>query len=465
MELTDAKIDFWIKHNYNVLMTGKYGVGKTAQIMNGFNRNGLKWKYYSTPTMDPWVDFIGVPEKVVTPEGNKYLELIQPKDIAADEIEAFYFDEFNRGKGKIRDAVLELIQFKTINGRPFKNLRMIWAAINPDKSGDNEDDEYFVEKLDPAQRDRFQVHVYIDYAPNLEFFTEKFDVAGSTAVEWWHNLPDNSKHLVSPRRLEYTLDMFNKGGDIKDVLPANINHTELVTQLKNGSFVSRLATLFTSQDNIETEKQLKNENFFNGTIEKILNNPDYLKYFSQHFPNEKFTNLLLTNEEYKKYVFSDEQTVRNNLENLNYIIDANIVSKKVIKEIKDELKKYALWKDDPIDTYVDKYYNEFMAGDVDSTNRMRMASILQQTEIDDMEYDMLIKLNVVIGLIASNVQQSWGALKIGYQKIKARVEKLGKTYQQLHEDTKNDPLFKQKGTPNLFKLEKKLDEAYNVLKV
>ena len=41
------------------------------------------------------------------------------------------FDELNRAKPKVRNAVMELIQFRSINGIKFNNLRMIWAAINP----------------------------------------------------------------------------------------------------------------------------------------------------------------------------------------------------------------------------------------------------------------------------------------------------------------------------------------------
>ena len=41
-------------------------------------------------------------------------------------------DEFSRAHKKVRNAVMELIQFKSINGRKFKNLKIVWAAINPD---------------------------------------------------------------------------------------------------------------------------------------------------------------------------------------------------------------------------------------------------------------------------------------------------------------------------------------------
>jgi len=53
----DYKLDNWIKYNQNVLMIGKHGVGKTALIKKAFERNGLKWRYFSAATMDPWTEF------------------------------------------------------------------------------------------------------------------------------------------------------------------------------------------------------------------------------------------------------------------------------------------------------------------------------------------------------------------------------------------------------------------------
>jgi len=90
------KLDFWIKHHWNVLFKGKHGVGKTSLVTEAFNRANLCWRYFSAATMDPWVDFIGVPKSVTDDFGNEVLELIRPKDFADDRVEAIFFDEFNR---------------------------------------------------------------------------------------------------------------------------------------------------------------------------------------------------------------------------------------------------------------------------------------------------------------------------------------------------------------------------------
>ena len=148
MELQDEKLDFWLQSNLNVLLIGAAGVGKTARVKQTFKRNKIRFKYFSAATMDPFVDFVGVP-KVCKDDQGEYLEYILPKDIRDGLIEAIFLDEFNRSHKKVRNAVMELIQFKTINGRPFPRLRVVWAAINPEES----EEEYQVEPLDKAQKE------------------------------------------------------------------------------------------------------------------------------------------------------------------------------------------------------------------------------------------------------------------------------------------------------------------------
>jgi len=212
------KLDFWIENNLNVLLIGSHGIGKTSIVQSAFDRHGIKWRYFSAATMDPWVDFIGVPKEKQSGD-TSYLELIRPKDFAEDEVEFIFFDEFNRAPSKVRNAVMELIQFKSINGRKFHNLRGIWAAINP------HDDEgtYDVERLDPAHEDRFHIHFTLPTKPDLDFFIGKYgkDV-GVRAVNWWNQLPDSVKDLVSPRRLDLATDLVSKGGDPVDMLHKSV---------------------------------------------------------------------------------------------------------------------------------------------------------------------------------------------------------------------------------------------------
>lgn len=286
MRLTNAKIDFWIKHNFNVLLKGKHGIGKTMRIKERFESAGLQWAYFSAATLDPWVDFIGIPRESTDENGVKFLDLIRPKLFATDKIEAIFIDEYNRAPPKIKNAIMELIQFKSINGKKFNNLRMVWGAINPDDEG------YDVEPLDPAQIDRFHVIYDMPYEVDNEYFVNKYGENGRISVVWWKNLDEELKNQISPRRLEYALDMFMVGGDVTDVFPPKVNSHELIDQLDNGMYKEKLHELFIRGNEKESIKWLKKENFYIGTIDLILDSGEYMKFFVPLMTDEKLAVLL-----------------------------------------------------------------------------------------------------------------------------------------------------------------------------
>ena len=63
MNQIDKKIEFWIENSQNVLFIGRHGVGKTAIVKDAFERRSINYRYFSASTMDPWVDFVGVPKE------------------------------------------------------------------------------------------------------------------------------------------------------------------------------------------------------------------------------------------------------------------------------------------------------------------------------------------------------------------------------------------------------------------
>ena len=183
--ISEKRLKFWLDNDLNVLFSGRHGVGKSSIIKDVMDEEGINWKYFSAATMDPWVDFIGIPREKSDGD-TSYLELVRPRGFAEDDVEALVIDEFNRSHKKVRNAVMELIQFKSINGHRFENLRVVWAIINPAADSDF---KYDVQPLDPAQRDRFQVHVEIPYRINREYFAEKFGAStAAAAAEWWEGL-------------------------------------------------------------------------------------------------------------------------------------------------------------------------------------------------------------------------------------------------------------------------------------
>lgn len=269
----DENLDFWVQNNYNVLFVGHAGVGKTSIVTAAFKRNNLNHRYFSASTMDPWVDLVGVPKERIDEDGNAYLDLIRPRGL--DQVEAIFFDEFNRSNKKVRNACMELLQFKTINGRPFPNLKIIWAAINPD-----EDDTYDVEKLDPAQKDRFQIYVDIPYKADRVYFASKYGQETSrSAISWWEELPDEVRQVVSPRRLDYALDVFSKNGDIRFVLPEESNVSKLLTTLKHGPIIDVLERLYKQGDREEAKKWLASENNYQASIDYIKKSKPKSQFF------------------------------------------------------------------------------------------------------------------------------------------------------------------------------------------
>lgn len=337
--ITENKLDFWMNNNLNVLIEGRHGTGKSTMIMDAVKRNKLKWLYYSASTMDVFTDFLGVPKEKVDDNGKSYLEFIQPKRIADDDVEFLFFDEFNRAKPKVTNAVMELIQFKSLNGRKFKNLRMVWAAINPEGT----DDEYAVEKLDPAHKDRFHIIVKASDNPDASFFKKQYGENGKIVIGWYNSLPAEIKSEISPRRLSYALDVFNLNGDISDVLPYSANTRNLIFQLSNGSIEKKLKSFY--ENNMINEDEIRNSfnnnNFFDIALPILEKKEDYLKAFCKFIPEEKFAQLIVSNGQIRGKINKlEKDDLGNNIDTMKNILSAKTTKRKTLDDIKNILNKF-----------------------------------------------------------------------------------------------------------------------------
>jgi hypothetical protein len=213
----------YLDNGFNVLLLGLHGTGKTESIMQVARARGIKMKYYSCATLDPFTDLVGVPYPRVycedcgefenraehrdlhpdcTAEIAEVLKMVRPRDV--DEAEIIFFDEFNRADPKTMNAVFEIIQFRTINGEPLPNLRACWAAMNPP------DEDYEVEKLDPALVDRFDLYIDIAPKPSISYMSQFMPEPIAKALKlWWDEHQkqirdgklDKKVDYVSPRRL------------------------------------------------------------------------------------------------------------------------------------------------------------------------------------------------------------------------------------------------------------------------
>lgn len=207
--------------NKNVLLVGGAGVGKTTMVRMAAEKLDIKLKYYSAATLDPWADLVGIP---VPTEDRKELTFVKPEDISGAEM--IFFDELNRAHAKVQDAVLEIIQYRSINGDPLQNLKMCWAAINPPNDG------YNVTDMDAALRDRFHVQLEVPPCISTKYLIDQGydrDIV-KKAYSWYKDrLNDDMKGIVTPRRLEYMIDIAQKDPElIDDVLPWNANNIPTV---------------------------------------------------------------------------------------------------------------------------------------------------------------------------------------------------------------------------------------------
>lgn len=334
----EKKLDFWIKNNYNVLFKGKAGCGKSSMIIEAFNKAKLNWLYFSASTMDPFTDFVGVPKEAKDANGNSYLDLVRPKQFQNDEIDAIVFDEFNRGTKKTINAVMELLQFKSINGKKFNRLKIIWAAINPD---DDPDAKYAVEALDPAHIDRFHVIVDVPYAPHAIYFKDKYgeDLAGP-AITWWREMPTELKNVISPRRLDYALDIYTKGGDMHDVLPPKANVNKLIVEIQTGSITKKLKKLFIEKNDVEAKKFLNSENNFSACSDLISTNTEYAKFFVPLLAEEKVASLM------SKFTIVEDVITRNfvKYESLIRSVAAAKSNKKLSDRLNNVISRYDFQK-------------------------------------------------------------------------------------------------------------------------
>ena len=340
MSLDIDMLKLYAKNNFNVLLEGRHGVGKTEIIKQIFQEQfGDNWAYFSASTMDAWVDFIGVPKAVTREDGTTVLDLIRPARFADDKVEALFFDEYNRSHPKVRNAVMELIQFKSINGRKFKNLKVIWGAINPW----DEEEEYNVEKVDPAQLDRFPIKISMPYKLERSYFKNKHGVLATPFIQWWNSQTQEIKHKISPRLLDQSIEIYKVGGDLKHVFPVESNISKLIQDIKSISIDDEWKQ-------VSTMTAAKKESFFSN----LSNVQKFESYILAEF------------DKYNKYISEDYVVNQVNLKQKDWLnallTHENKISKSLVSEI-EELKDLSF-----------KETIDFYLGVLPSTNKIDFRS-------------------------------------------------------------------------------------------
>lgn len=225
ISLTD--LTRFARRQKNVMLVGLHGIGKTSLIEAVFNAHygveGKDWLYFNGATIDAYIHLLGIPKTVQDEAGNDVTRMVPPEQLN-HHIRAIYVDEYNRAPKEARNGFMELLQRKSVNGRRFNNLEVVWTSVNPHQGGD-----YDVEVMDPAQEDRFQAHVHLPYDVNDDYFKLAYGAEiADVVVKWWRALSSDHQLLCSPRRLREAVDAIIDGDNIKYYLADAINATKLV---------------------------------------------------------------------------------------------------------------------------------------------------------------------------------------------------------------------------------------------
>ena len=194
---------------------------------------------------------------------------------------------------------MELIQFKSINGRVFPNLKIVWAAINPE----DEEGTYDVDRIDPAQEDRFQIHIYVPYEPSREYFSNRYgaDIAAQ-ACDWWARQTEEVKNHISPRRLEYAIDHYRNHGDLWDVLPEECGKDDLQQKLGQTPILQEWREIYQKGDKAAAKVFLSDEDNWL-QVESVLTSTNKKKQWEFMIP-------CLSEERIAK-ILSDRESVLN----------------------------------------------------------------------------------------------------------------------------------------------------------
>ena len=383
----EKRLIFYAQHGYNVLLEGRHGVGKTKIIEQTFDNLGWNYHVLNASTIDPYMDFIGVPSKHLDEDkAIEYLEMILPTKFAYDELDALFLDEINRGRKETLNGLLDIIQNKSIKNKKLNRLKVIWSAQNPYfEDLDESDQVYHVKPLDPALKDRFHAFIDVPYQINKSYLNKKYADISKPFIDWWTQLPDEMKYLCSPRRLDYAIQIFNDGG--MDFLSDVIDNKLPLKQLNN-SLIDYLGK--NKRDELKQQLKLADHN----TIIKKVNlenlsividliknnelphsivksiNPDYLSRYLSVNPDKQFSNIIQSNVD-KNYlngelgniILNQQELVSDLFDNqLSNIIQSNIVlNQHTISRISNTLLNvfYDLFYHTNNKFSLDEFYNSF----------------------------------------------------------------------------------------------------------
>ena len=170
------------------------------------------------------------------------------------------------------------------------------------------------------------------------WFGHKYPGLAKPFIDWWEGLDAGIKKEVSPRRLEYAIQMYKlRGGDMRDVLPSACNVSQLITNINNGPAVDKLKTFLQEKNEEEARKYLAIENNFAAAKPHIISPPDakddWYAFFLPLLSPEKLSLLISTCDPICDHVLDHADKVIVFRRVMQDILAAN-TNKKLIRRIK-----------------------------------------------------------------------------------------------------------------------------------
>ncbi len=213
----------------NLRIVGHAGTAKTAYTLEAIEEALGKdaYVYMSLALASPEDYGVPVPFTKYHEDGTseQKLDFLLFEKFNEDKPKVLVLDEFSRGSKRTKQAVMEIIQEGTLNGKEIKGLVCVIALDNPVESdGDQElaGITYDVGEIDEAQATRFAMSVELkpEDLPWVDWLKATYEELADPFIDWWYTGTNTIGRLqVSARILEKMIKLYRNGRDIAEALP------------------------------------------------------------------------------------------------------------------------------------------------------------------------------------------------------------------------------------------------------
>lgn len=209
-EIMDRALDAVLRDGINVFFEGVPGTGKTSKIKAYLAKHNTDVVYYSVPALSP--EDLHVPFPAAD---GSVLEIMPQAKLVSTPAnggkKVIVLDEVCRGVRRTQNALMEVIQERTVGGQVIPGLAGNIGINNPKAVAGFKLD---VGKSDMAQATRWTLSIQLN---NVEtgwsgYLYETYGDEITPFIEWWQDdLDDLGRVLITPRTIERLYGLY-KGG-------------------------------------------------------------------------------------------------------------------------------------------------------------------------------------------------------------------------------------------------------------